>query len=155
MVCCQEWDQIFSPTVRGSMVLVVVRLPLAPLSDATLDVLGNYVFGNDGGNYETTLWPAPNPPPGNPTDDPLLDAATLVPNVCSPVYDTGAGFLISPDFNADEGVDGVDIVNLAVASGSFVSDPRYAPLLDLDSDEDVDGDDLAVMVGEFGNVCIP
>ncbi len=121
-------------------------------------VTNNSVTGHPDQNYEAACTNPPclfaaDPPPGSITADPLLDPVTYFPNVCSPVFDAGAGFFLSPDVNADDAIDGLDILAIAVSNGSSTGQPRFNVNTDLNRNGMTDGDDLANMASQFGDIC--
>jgi hypothetical protein len=147
------------------------------LSTFNFDVGIDYTdfFGNTGPNFDTWIVPGV----GNLFVDPLLSATTLVPSACSPTIDTGnpaLPFDLEPapnggrvnmghtgntaqaatslaDPTGDGIVDGIDVVRLSVAFGSTTGQPRYNATTDFDSSGQVDGTDLAVLAGDFGETC--
>ena len=155
------------------------------LSDLTPTVTNSFLFDNgisgSAGQYQSTLFP--QDPPGNFTDDPLLDPATFVPDLCSPVYDvpgfcendpaagcladddcvapgdscvaSGAGFLASPDINHDDAVDGVDLLRFSTGFGAADDvDLRYRRGADLDRNGTIDGIDLMFIAPLFAQECV-
>ncbi len=124
----------------------------------TVTATNNSVTGHPDQDYEAACQNPPcffatDPPPGNITADPLLHPDTYFPNVCSPVFDAGAGFFISPDVNADDAVDGLDILAVAVSNGSSTGEPRFNVNTDLNRNGMTDGDDLVNMASQFGDIC--
>jgi hypothetical protein len=151
-------------------------------SEGVLDLDGieyNLVHGNSAGDYDTAI--ATLADIGNSTNvsvDPLLDE-NWIPDVCSPAIDgadpaadysqepqpngerANLGFLgggpeatrILPDTNGDGAIDGLDILDLAVAFASGPGDPRYSVSADIDLNDFVDGLDLAQVAARFGTVC--
>ncbi|MCP3978190.1 MAG: hypothetical protein GY716_02505 [bacterium] len=120
------------------------------------------------------------------TEDPLLDGNFVPLDPCSPAIDSadpGLPFADEPgpngdranmgdtggttlaarslaDVNGDRAADGIDVVKLSTAHGSFNFNERYCvPLFvctqpaDFDQDNDVDGDDLTLLGVDFGKVC--
>jgi len=57
------------------------------------------------------------------------------------------------DASGDGTVDGIDVLRIAVAFGSSFGDPRWDGNADLDSNNLVDGNDLAYVAGDFGQIC--
>jgi len=143
-----------------------------------------YDNGGNGGSsqYESTLFPGGVAPAGNILDDPLLDPASFVPGLCSPVYDVGsceaapsticlddgdcagadvclaegAGHLSSPDLNDDDALDGVDLNRFSATFGAEDGlDARYNDAGDLNGDGEVDGNDLMYIAPLFGQECTP
>ena len=134
------------------------------------------VYGNEAGDLDSLIPPGGA---GNISEDPLLAALTYEPGRCSPTIDAGdPGFTYTSetpfnggrvnmgatgntsdatpsiaDVSGDGIVDGVDIVRLSVAFGTVFPDPRYNLDVDLNSDDQVDGDDLTLMAPDFGRVC--
>jgi hypothetical protein len=47
-------------------------------------------------------------------------------------------------------VDGLDLVQLALLFGSRRGDVRFRPTADLNNDDSVDGQDLAILSANFG-----
>jgi hypothetical protein len=155
-------------------------------NDVTPTVTNTFAFDNGvagGANqYQITLFPTD--PPGNFSDDPLLDPVTFVPGLCSPVYDVagfceddpgngclvnddclpfgnpscvsvGAGFLASPDINQDNAVDGVDLLRFSTGFGAEDNvDQRYLPGADLDRNGMIDGIDLMFIAPLFAQECV-
>ncbi len=147
------------------------------LGTFNIDVSIDYTdfFGSTGPNFDTWIVPGV----GNLFVDPLLSATTLVPSGCSPTIDAGnpaLPFDLEPapdggrvnmghtgntpqaaaslaDPTGDGIVDGIDVVRLSVAFGSSTGQPRYNAATDFDSSGQVDGTDLAVLAGDFGETC--
>jgi hypothetical protein len=116
---------------------------------------------------------------GNISTDPLLDSLTYVPLACSPTLDAGdpltdyseeakpdggrvnmghtggtpAARASLGDPSGDGVVDGLDVLAVAVAFGSSFGNPRWDATADLDSNNLVDGNDLALISGDFGESC--
>jgi hypothetical protein len=140
------------------------------------------LFSNDS-DIEAWLGGQPyNPDSYNIFDDPLLDALTYVPGVCSPTLDaadptfdyslepapnggaanmghtggTALAVTALADPSGDSFVDGVDILRIAVAFGSVfggAGNDRYDASADLDGDGAVDGTDLALLTPVYGQSC--
>jgi hypothetical protein len=162
------------------------------VTDLSLNVTNTSSYGNGDSNpnndpdlnYEETIFPS-GPPPGNITDDPLLDPISFVPDLCSPVYDVvgyceaepgtpctddadctvpptdvciakGTGYLASPDINYDDALDGVDLMRLSATFGADGDvDARYNSDADIDRNGMVDGADLPFIAPLFGQECTP
>ncbi len=45
------------------------------------------------------------------------------------------------------------MVRISVAFGSTLGEPRYATVVDFDANGLVDGNDLAIIAGDFGQAC--
>jgi hypothetical protein len=149
----------------------------SPGGNAEFDVSGmnyNDVFGHTGGNLDTWFTAGT----GTIFGDPRLDTS-FIPQDCSPTIDaadpalpvgnepqpngnrvnmghTGGTSLATrglADINGDGEVDGIDVVRLSVAFGSSTGQPRFDGAVDFDSDTQIDGDDLAILAGDFGVVC--
>ena len=155
--------------------------PFDPVVPAyTIGVTKTSVFGHPDSDYEGTIFPG-GPPSGNIPTDPLLDPATFVPDLCSPVYDVGscsgnpstvcfsdddcggggsvchaegAGYLAPPDLNGDDAVDGVDVNRFSLAFGADEDDSRYTPAADIDRNGLIDGVDLPLIAPLFGEECV-
>jgi acyl-CoA thioesterase I len=61
----------------------------------------------------------------------------------------GANF-VPGDVNRNGRVDGADLLDLALRFGAQRGEPRYSAAVDLNDDEVVDGDDLAILASNFG-----
>ena len=151
-----------------------------PPSDALVTPSTNsYIFGNPEGAFRPVY---PTAGVNNFLVDPDLTGA-YAPNACSPVFElkvcdgttttcvddlscsagppqvtcvTGVGFHGNPDISPDFIIDGLDILDLAVAFNSTdAPDPRYSAAADLDHNGIVDGEDLSYMGSQFGQVCVP
>ena len=62
---------------------------------------------------------------------------------------SGTPFL-DGDVDRDGRVDGTDLVQFAVVFGSTMGDGRFDPLRDFNDDSVINGDDLAILAGNFG-----
>jgi hypothetical protein len=149
----------------------------SPGGNAEFDVSGmNYddVFGHTGGNLDTWFTAGT----GTIFGDPRLDTS-FIPQDCSPTIDAAdpaVDFSLEPqpnggranmghtggtslatrglaDLNGDGEVDGIDVVRLSVAFGSSNGQPRFDAGVDLDTNAMIDGNDLAILAGDFGVVC--
>ena len=149
---------------------------LSPGGTAEFDVSGmnfNDVFGH-GTNLDTWITAGT----GTIFGDPRLDTS-FIPMDCSPTIDaadpaldfsaepepngnrvnmghTGGTSLATrglADVNGDGEVDGIDVVRLSVAFGSSTGQPRFEGAVDFDANNLIDGNDLAILAGDFGVVC--
>ena len=59
------------------------------------------------------------------------------------------------DIDASGRTDGLDLVQLGLAFGSMLGEPRYAPEADINGDGIVDGFDLDVLIEFFGQEVVP
>ena len=150
---------------------------LSPGGNAEFDVSGlnfNDVFGHTAGNLDTWFTAGT----GTIFGDPRLDTS-FIPQDCSPTIDaadpalpvgneplpnggrvnmghTGGTSLATrglADVNGDGEVDGIDVVRLSVAFGATNGQPRFDGGVDFDENNLIDGNDLAILAGDFGVVC--
>ena len=57
------------------------------------------------------------------------------------------------DINGDGLIDGIDVLRVATSFATSSVDARYSAAADLDDDNAVDGNDLALVCAAFGNTC--
>ena len=150
------------------------------LGNLLLGIFSSDVFAHPTGNYEGWVGDRTDSV-GNISADPLLDELTYVPSVCSPTIDAGdaipdvgaepmpngdrinmghtAGTVEATpgiqflDASGDGLVDGIDVLRVATSFATTSVDARYSAAADLDDDNDVDGDDLALVCAAFGRIC--
>jgi hypothetical protein len=148
---------------------------VTPSGTASVSIRYDDAFGNQGGNYESSLTAGE----GCLSVDPAL-SATFVPSACSPTINaadplepvgaepqpngkranmghlgTTAGAIQTfPDTDGSKKIDGVDVLNVAFAFASTPAQPgRFNPNADRDLDNDVDGSDLSYVTAFFGQSC--
>jgi len=147
-----------------------------PPDSLATPVTNSYLYDNPSGALNPTF---PTTPENSPQTDPQLTGA-YAPAACSPAFDlkvcdgttttcsgdgdcthpatcvTGVGFHGNPDIAPDLIIDGLDMLDLAVAFNSTdAPDARYSEAADTNHNGVVDGEDLSYMGTQFGQVCLP